>query len=779
MANVNQPSFTGGELKPSLHARVDLAKYGVSCKTLLNYIIHSAGGVSNRSGDRYITKAKYDDWDAILVPFRYSLEQTYFLEFGDEYMRVYKDGGLVLNSSQAITGVTKANPAVVTCVGHGYAPGDWVFITGIIGTYELNDRFFKISTVPTVDTFTLTDLFDNGIDTTFLTTYGSGGTVASVYEMATPYDWTDIINAYEVIGVSQEQTGMVFTQSANVMTITILGYDIYELTRSAHNSWTITAVTFAPTLAAPTGLATSGPAASGGASTIKYKVTALTTNYEESLPSSALVDADCKYPGSWVASDYIDLSWSAVSGAARYNVYKDTNGFYGYIGTADSTTFRDDNIDPAVSDSPPEARDPFTGTSSYPGSVTLHNQRRVFARTQDQPDTVFTSQTSNYKNMNVSNPLKDTDALTFTIASEQVNDIKYLLSINDLIGFTGNAEYLLDITSPGSISSKKQSGRGIGPVPPLLIGNSALIVQARGKKIRDFNYRYEANGYDGNDISILSSHLLRKTRNVDKRPISWAYQQEPDSIVWIVHNDGSLSSLTYNREHEVWGFARHETDGLYKRVVCIPEGDKDVVYFIVERTVNGVARRLIERMDSREVDENDLDSSFYVDSGIQLTGNARQVVYGLEHLEGKTVQILADGLVLNPMVVSGGKLDLGDVYESLSIGLPYNCDIQPLDIETSTKGSGSTKGRYRRIPKVYIQVYNSLGLYAGPDVNHLTELTQERTDELMGEPTRLQNRTFAIDIFADWKDQAAVYIRHSHPTPITILSITPDVELAT
>lgn len=778
MANVNQPSFTGGELKPSLHARVDIAKYGVSCKTLLNYIIHSAGGVSNRSGQRYITKQKFDDSDAILVPFRYSLEQTYFLEFGHQYMRVYKDGGLVLNASKAITGVSKANPAEITCVGHGYSIGDWVFIDSITGTYELNGRFFKVATTPTVDTFTLTDLFGATIDTSFMTTYVSGGTVADVYEMSTPYSSTDIVNAYEVVGVSQEQTGMVFTQSANVMTITILGYDIYELTRTDHNAWTITALTFAPTLAAPTGLSTSGPAASGGSSTIKYKVTALTSNYEESLPSTAVTDTDCKYPGSWVASDYIDLSWTAVSGAARYNVYKDVNGFYGYIGTADSNSFRDDNIEPTVSDSPPEARDPFTGVSSYPGTVTLHNQRRVFARTQDQPDTVFTSQTSNYKNMNVSNPLKATDALTFTIASEQVNDLKYLLSLNDLLGFTGNAEYVLDITSPDNIGARKQSGRGIGPVPPLLIGNSALIVQARGKKIRDINYRYESNGYDGNDISILSSHLLRKTKNVDKRPISWAYQQEPDSIVWIVHNDGSLSSLTYNREHEVWGFARHETTGLYKRVVCIPEGDKDVVYFIVERTVNGVARRLIERMDSREVDEDDLDSSFYVDSGIQLYDNVRQVIYGLEHLEGRTVQILADGLVLNEMVVSGGKIDLGAVYETVSIGMPYNCDIQPLDVETVTKGSGSTKGRYRRIPKVYVHVYNSLGLYAGPDADHLTELTQERTDELMGEPTRLQNRTFEIDIFADWKDQAAVYIRHRRPTPITILSITPDVEFA-
>jgi hypothetical protein len=785
MSIANQPSFTGGELKPSLHARVDIAKYGVGCKTLKNYVIHASGGISNRSGLGYVVKAKYDDKNAILVPFQFSTEQNYMLEFGHQYMRVYRNGGLVLNAAKTISGITKANLGVFTSIAHGFTGGEWVFISGVVGMTQVNGRFFIVNTVPSVDTFTVTDLFGTELDTTNFTTYSSGGTVSSVYEIATPYDHEDLPVKYEVQDVNKEQTGLIFTQSADVMTITHDGYETRELSRTGHTSWSLSIPTFAPLIAAPTGLSMSGSGSSGGSSTIKYVVTAIDEDTgEESVGSTAATTAVGKNPNSWVASDYIDLSWTAVTGASKYNVYKDVNGFYGFIGPATGTTFRDDNIEPVVNDAPPETRNPFSGAGNYAGAVALHDQRRVFARTVNKPDTVFMTQTSNYKNMNVSVPAKDSDALQFTIASEQVNAIKHLMSLNDLIAFTGNAEWMLASQadaplSPSTVGAKKQSGRGIGPVRPLLVGNTALFVQPSGKKVRDFKYTIDADGYDGNDISILSSHLFRKTRSVDKRVKNWAYQQEPDSIVWSVHNDGSFTSLTYQREHEVWGFARHDTDGLVLDVCSIPEGDKDVVYFLVEREINGVNRRFIERMEARDPDEDVIEYSFFLDSAIQYEGNSSTSLYGLEHLAGKSVSILADGNVLpNITVGNDGKIDLESVYSVVTVGLGYECDVQPMDIETTMRDGSSTKGKAKRIPTVYVHVYNSRGLTAGPDFDNLKELRGERTDELMGDATRLQSKVFRIDIKSNWKNQAAVCLRHNVPLPCTILSISPDVEFS-
>lgn len=783
MANVNQPSFTGGELKPSLHARVDIAKYNVGCKTLKNWIIHAAGGISNRAGMRYIVKAKYDDKNTILVPFQFSTEQNYMLEFGHRYMRVYRNGGLVLNTAKNISGITKANLGVFTSIGHGLNYGDWVFISSVIGMNQVNGRFYIVNTVPSLDTFTLTDLFGTPINTTAFGTYLSGGTVSSVYEVATPYDHDDLASKYEVPNIEQEKTGLIFTQSADVMTIAHTDYETRELSRTGHTSWSFSTIPFAPQIAAPTSLSMSGPASSGSTATISYVVTAIDEETgEESIGSAVATSTVCKAPKTWTASDYIDLSWTGT--ATKYNVYKNTNGYYGFIGPATGTTFRDDNISPLANDSPPQSRNPFTGAGNYAGTVALYDQRRVFARTLNSPDTVFMTQTSNYRNMNVSSPAKDSDALQFTIASEQVNAIKYLLALNDLIAFTGSAEWMLAgaadaALSPSTVGAKKQSGRGIAPVKPLLIGNTALFVQSRGKKIRDLKYTIEADGYDGNDISILSAHLFRKTRNVDKRVKTWTYQQEPDSLVWTVHNDGSLTSMTYQREHEVWGWSRHETDGKVLDVCCIPEGDVDAVYFITERVINGTARRFIERMENRDADEDDLAYSFYVDAGVQYEANEQTDIYGLEHLRGKTVTILADGNVLPSQVVSSdGKITLDAVYTTIAVGLPYDSDVQPMEIETSFRDGSSSKGMAKRIPAVYVHVYNSRGLYGGPDANNLRELRGERTNELMGEATRLQSRVMKMDIKADWKTQASVFLRHNSPTPCTILSITPDVEFA-
>lgn len=783
MANANQPSFTGGELKPSLHARVDIAKYAVGCKTLKNWIIHAAGGISNRAGMRYIVKAKYDDRNAIIVPFQFSTEQNYMLEFGDQYMRVYRDGGLVLNTAKNIVDITKANLGVFTSIAHGFNFGDWVFITSVTGMNQVNGRFYIVNGVPSLDTFTVTDLFGLPLNTSQYGTYVSGGTVSSVYEIATPYGHNDLGSKYEVPNVTQEKTGLIFTQSADVMTIAHTDYETRELSRTGHTSWSFSTITFAPQIAAPTALGMSGPASTGSTATISYIVTAVDEETgEESVGSTAATSAVCKAPKTWVAADYIDLSWTGT--ATKYNVYKNTNGYYGFIGPATGTTFRDDNIAPVADDSPPQARNPFTGAGNYAGAVGLYDQRRVFARTINSPDTVFMTQTSNYKNMNVSSPAKDSDALQFTIASEQVNAIKYLMALNDLIAFTGSAEWLLAgaadaALSPSTVGAKKQSGRGIAPVKPLLVGNTALFVQSRGKKVRDFKYTIEGDGYDGNDISILSAHLFRKTRNVDKRVKNWAYQQEPDSLVWTVHNDGSFTSMTYQREHEVWGWSRHETNGKVLDVCCIPEGDVDAVYFITERVINGTARRFIERMENRDADEDDLAYSFYVDAGIQYEANGQTELYGLEHLNGKSVTILADGNVLsNQVVPADGKITLDQVYTTIAIGLSYQSDVQPMEIETSFRDGSSSKGKAKRIPRVFVHVYNSRGLSGGPDADHLKELRGERTNELMGDPTRLQSRVMAMDIKADWKVQSSVFLRHDAPLPCTILSITPDVEFA-
>ena len=778
MPNVNKPSFSGGELKPSLHQRVDINKYGVGCKVILNFFVHASGGISNRAGTTYINRAKFSDKNTRLIEFEFNTEQAYALEFGHEYMRVIKDGGHVLDTAQNITAITQANPGVITITGHPFSDGEWVFVQDIAGMTELNGDFYLIANA-TANTFTLQDLDGNDIDTTNYTAYTSAGTVSAIYEIVTPYDHEDLET-------------LKFTQSADVMTLTHRDYDPRELSRTGHASWSMSTPTFEPDIAAPAGTPSlSGPASSSGSSTIKYVITAIDEETgEESLPSNEGSTSSGKQ--AWTASDYIDISWTAVSGASRYNVYKDKNGFFGFIGFADSNSFRDDNIEPQIDDAPPASRDPFTDADAKPGTVGLYEQRRVFASTDAKRDTFFTSQTGNYSNFNVAQPAKPDDAITFTLASKTVNEIRHLVSLGDLIAFTSGGEWRIagadnQPLQPDTVNAAKQSDRGCSEVPPIIIGNTALFNQARGKKIRDLRYTLEADGYDGSDISILSSHLFKKTRSVDKRLKEWCYQQEPDGLVWNIHKDGTMSSLTYQREHEVWAFARHETDGSFHSNCCIPEDDIDRVYFVVERDIGGTTYKYIEMMEPREVDEDDIECSFFVDCGVTITGNGKETISGLSWLEGKTVAILADGDEYEPQQVMNGEITLDKVYTTLTIGLPYNCDMQPLDIEMQLR-DGHTKGKKKKVTAVYLDVYNMRGLKVAakdpadpnlaPDETVRFNLYKQREWEDYDEPTRLKRGVIRIEVDSEWEYSAAPYFRHDSPLPCTILAITPELEIS-
>jgi len=778
MPNVEKTSFTAGEWKPSLWQRVDLSRYGNAAKVIRNYIIHAGGGISNRGGTRYINRAKYADRITRLISFEYNTEQAYALEFGDNYMRVFKDGGAVLEADQAITGITQANPAVVTITSHPFSDGDWIFVSTISGMTELNGDFFIVAN-SAANTFELNDLDGNPIDSSAFTAYASGGTAARVYEITSPYGEADLAL-------------LKFTQDANTMTLTHPDYDVRELTRTGHTSWSFSTPTFAPSIAAPTSVSLSGPASSGGSETISYKVTAIDEETgEESLPSTAGTTAAGKL--AWTSTDYIDLSWTGSSGAASYNIYKDDGGYYGFIGRADGTSFRDDNIQPAVDDAPPEARNPFSGSDDKPSVPIIHRQRRVFGRTNDKPDTLFMSQVGLYSNMNVSRPAKADDAITATLAAQKVNEIRGFVSLNDLIILTSGSEWRVrgadnQTITPSSIIAEKQSDRGASDIPPLVIGNTALFVQARGKKVRDLGYTIEFDGYDGNDLTILSSHLTKKTRSVDKRISEWCYQQEPDSIVWSVHKDGSLTSMTYAREHEVRGWSRHDTQGNFKSLCCIPEDDQDRVYFVVEREINSQTLQYIEVMETRDVDEDDLIYAFHLDCGITIDGNGQQTITGLGFLEGKTVAIWADGNELPQENVVGGSITLDKVYTTLSIGLPIESDMQPLDIEFNRKEEGTTKGYMKKVNRLYLEVYNAREIkvaakdpndpFLDPDESVRFEKFKQREWEDYDEPTRLRNGIIEVEVDAEWQHKAAPFIRHDSPAPITILGIIPQIEIS-
>jgi hypothetical protein len=610
MSTLIQRTFTGGELAPALYARVDTVKYVTGAKTIKNFIVMKHGGVINRPGTSFICELKDSSKTVRLLPFVFNTDQTYVLEVGDGYIRIIRSASQVTSTSQSITGITNANPGVLTYGGaDSFTAGDHVYLDGIVGAIgtHLNGRTVRVGTVVSgSNTFELLNIDGTNLNTTSLGAYTSGGTVGEVYTVGAPYDEADLPD-------------LQFVQSGDVMTIVHPNYQPRELTRTGHATWSLDDITFGPDIAAPTNTANSGAAGSA----TEWVVTAVASEtFEESLKSTATGSSATPSSGS-----PITITWTAVTGATEYNVYKKTNGVYGLIGVAGTNSFIDNGLVADPDDTPPTDRNPFTelgynastdGSGYNPSTVTYIQQRRAFANTDANPEGVWTSRTGQYYNMSTSKPIQDDDSVTFSIAGRQVNEIRHLLDLGKLVALTSGAEWTIEgnesgILTPSDINLKQHSQNGSSSLAPLNVGGNALYVQARGSIVRDLGFDYQADGYRGNDLTVFATHLFEGYTITD-----WAYQQNPNSVVWAVRSDGTLLGLTYVREHQVFAWHKHETDGLVENVCVVPEGTEDAVYLVVKRTINGATKRYIERMNTRFISA--IEDAVFVDSALTYDG---------------------------------------------------------------------------------------------------------------------------------------------------------------
>ncbi|HHS7808267.1 TPA: hypothetical protein ACTQYX_000751 [Pseudomonas putida] len=408
-----------------------------------------------------------------------------------------------------------------------------------------------------------------------------------------------------------------FTQSADLMTFAHPSYKPRELGRLAHDNWITSEISLAPRIAAPAS-ATATPTAGTGTNTQvwRYQVTAVLddgNSLDESLPVTS--NTVTVYPDTASAT----IVWPAVAGATYYIVYKDNAGagIYGFIGRATALTFTDRNITAVKTDTPPNGNDPFVGVNNYPGAVGYYQQRLVFAGSNLNPQTVWMSKTGLFKNFGFSVPNKDDDAITFTIASREVNRMRHLLGLRKLLGLTSGGEWTFSGGDTGltakTIQASQEGYDGSAIVPPVVVGNSAVYVQARGSRVSAFGYSLDSDGFAADDLTIFSAHLFRGYELT-----SVAYQKIPDSIVWYVRDDGVLLGLTYLPEQQLVGWHWHDTDGFVESIACIPEGQEDALYMVVRRTISGVQKRYVERMATRQI--LNIEDAFFVDCGLTYDG---------------------------------------------------------------------------------------------------------------------------------------------------------------
>lgn len=745
-------SFAGGEITPELFGRLDLAKFQTGLKTARNFIILPHGPAANRSGTEYVLEVKDSSKHTVLIPFIYSTTQAYVLEFGDQYMRIHTAGATVLEAAQTITSATNANPGVFTKVAHGLSTGQWIYWTGVTGMSQLNGRFMKVVKI-TNDTFSLTDLAGTAFNTTSLGTY-TAGNAARVYEIATPYLEADLFDLH-------------YTQSADVLTIVHPTYQQRELKRLGATNWTLTTFTLAPTIAAPTS-PTSAIVAGAGTISYTYVCTAIAADgLEESVASATTTVINQNLSGAGASNS---VQCTVGADAVRFNVYKQLNGLFGYIGQAVAGgTFIDDNITPDLGKTPPEANDPFVGAGNYPGAVGYFQGRRWFAGTTNKPQNVWATRSGTEKNLTYSIPTRDDDSIAIRLTARQNNTIRHIVPLKDLLLLTSGAEWQIttknsDVITPTSIDYTPQDYIGSANACPVVTSSAVLYAQDRGGRVREMRFAWEQSGYKTADVSIMAPHLF------DNYTIaSMTYARAPFQTLWAIRSDGTLMGLTYVPEHEVVAWHHHDTDGTFESVMAVPEGNEDATYVVVKRTVNSRTVRYVERFHTRRFDT--LADAFFVDAGLAYNGSSATVISGLWHLEGKTVSILADGAVQPQQAVSNGAVTLQQAASKVMIGLPITADLEtlPLILETQAFGQALRKN----VNKVYLRVYRSSGIFVGPSFDKLRE-DKQRTTEPYGSPPDLKTGFASVLVTPTWGYDAGICVRQSAPLPVTVLGIVPD-----
>lgn len=770
-ARATQASFTAGELDPVLHGRKDLAKYQIGLKRLENCVVLPQGGVINRAGLRFVTEVKDSSKHTRLNTFEAAGDEAFLLEVGDNYIRPIYAGAYVDN-------------------------------------------------------------------------------MGSPYEIATTYTQAQIDE-------------LSLEQSNDVATLTHPEHPIRELARLATTNWQLSTVTFQPQIATPGGVSATGTNGYTGygpevvPKQYNYKVAAISaTTGEESLPSAAAQNATPVALG--YDPNYITVAWSAVAGASEYVIYKEENGIYGFVGQTPNLTFRDNNITADFGTGPQKGANPFNAANDYPSLATFAQGRRFFAATNQKPQTIWATQSGNYKNMGTSTPARADDALEFTLAARRKQDIFHIIPLEQgLIVFTRSSEWRVagrdgDILQPDSILPQPQSEYGSSPnMRPIIVGEELLFCSRTERQVRTLEYSIAVDRYTSADLTLLAKHLF-KTRSI----VAWSHASEPDGLLWCVMSDGEVLCLTYLKEHEVWGWGRHHTAGRFLDVRVVPEFGRDVPYFLVERIVNGSVKKYIEFMEDR--DFINVRDCFFVDSGLSYdnpqritvltTGTSTTLtvpahglangddvdldlvgivdsygvasfpldrryyaasvttntfvivdnngddidttalaggyydgggvirkpvvsVSGLGHLEGRAVACLADGNVVEGLVVTAGAVDMPVPASRIHVGLGYQSLLTTLDVQnTQGDDTGITRGR----PKAYIRLDQTRGIRVGKTV----DVAQEgfsRSYEDMYDPADLRTGLFDVSLWESWSEETQVTVVQDYPLPMGVLGITQDL----
>lgn len=715
-----QTNFTAGELSPRMYGRIDIARYQNGAMLMENCwpVVH--GGGVRRYGTLHCGAAKYPDRKAVLVPYVFNTQQAYMCEFGDLYVRIYFPDG-------SYSGVELASPYSQEMLGQ------LEFVQGA------DTMFLFHSTVPIYRLRRITN---------------TEWSLAPAPFVTKPFDERGIDFSTSIaINDPTVGAGRTMTSAVSAFLASDVGREIWSSAGVAR----ITASVMIPDPGGPPGTMMASPTDVTVEVLNAFPGVSMPSWSLKGSPQTANTLSAFTPVGAVVTMTLAAAGWRA----ADVGKFVKING-----GLLEITAYTSPLVVSALIRSAPTSAtaspaNAWTLESSvwndvdgYPGSGTLYQQRLAVAGSPSFPQTIWESRTGEYLNFELGT--KDDDAFTFNLSSDQINPILHMAQMNALIPLTYGGEFTLTggvekPITPTNIQSKNPSVYGCNRVRPVRIGNELYFVQRAGRKLRAMAYKYDSDSYGSPDMSVLSEHATKSGI------VSMAYQQEPESILFMVRADGVLATMTVDRDQDVIGWARQVTDGYYESVSAIPAEGGDQIWAIVRRNINGQNVRYIERFVE----------GCQVDDGIAATSVAGQATWGgLAHLEGKTVDILADDVVMPQQVVVGGQVTIPRNAFEVQIGLHFTTRIKTLTPEVQG-GTGSAQGNSMRCGEITLRFLETTGC----KVNGQTIAFRNLGSNTLDKPSPLFSGDHRLENLGWERGRSSIEITQDQPLPFHLLCV--------
>lgn len=756
---ISQLAFTTGEVSPDVSSRFDLEQYKSALLEAENVVIRPYGAVAKRQGSQYVGQVKYSDKPTRLFEFTTNTNNSFMLEFGDKYIRVWNYG--IYTGIEVTTPFTSDILFDLNC----NQSGDVMFICS--GKYPIQTLSRYSDTDWRMSTYKLTEQpydeinTDNGHTLTV-----NGDTITSTKDLFTQDMVGSVIQiAYYVEAVHTKSAGEVvekkvkrYMQAQTIeKTYNNINYNVGAFSTDTELSWKFT------THGTWEGTVKLQISNNDGQTWKDYRTYTSKNDYNVTDTGKIEAGARLKYVSD-IKSGSVNCDLSIMP-FTQYGIVE--------IKSVTDAKNAKVNVLNGIKEGEPSYQwklGSWNRGRGYPKLCTFYQDRFVVAATDSKPNFIWFSRTGDYPNFGVEKvegTITDDSAITLPVINRKMCEIRHLVPANDLIILTSGNEWIVrgDKTiTPTNCNLKTQTQRGALSCEPQFIGNRCVFVQERGGTVRDMGYSYESDNYTGQDLTLFVKTLVK-----GHLAVTSAYAQDPDSIIYYVRDDGQLNCLTYIPEQKVYGWSHFVTNGKYRYVESVAEGEQDTIYFVVDRVINNKSVKCIERSIPLYTEDN---SDVFLDCYVKVANSIKTDYINAPHLVGQMVDIVIDGQQMPSRVVPPtGVIKLDGKANVITVGLPYTTKIKIPSVEQQIN-DGTLQGRVATVSRVVLRMYKSFGGKVGRTFDRMDDITLPPNELFTGDKPVILPK-----MGINYSTDTSICIKHSDPFPFNLLSITRIVEI--